>query len=42
MAMVVVSMNLMPLKTIGRKICLWARGIYGPLKDLGSKRCPNI
>jgi hypothetical protein len=40
--MVVVNMSLMPPKAIGKEICLWARGIYGLLKDLGSKRCPNI
>ncbi len=34
-------MNLMPLKVIGREICLQAKGTYRLSRDLGPKRCPN-
>ncbi len=39
--MVVIDMNPMPPKVIGRKASLWARGIYGLSKDLGPRRHPN-
>jgi hypothetical protein len=39
--MVVVGMNLMPSKVIGREACLWAIISSKLLKDLGSKRHPN-
>jgi len=40
--MVVVNMNPMPLKVIGKKACLWTKGPSKLLKDHGPKRCPNI
>jgi len=36
-----VDMNPTPLKVIGRKTCLRAKGPFGLLKDLGPKRHPN-
>jgi len=39
--MVVVGMNSMPLKIIGKIICLWVKGLFGLSKDLGPKRCLN-
>jgi hypothetical protein len=38
---VAIDMNLMPPKVIKKKTFLWGRGLYGLLKDLGPKRCPN-
>jgi hypothetical protein len=32
--MVFIDVNLMPLKAIGKKVCLWAKGPYGLLKIL--------
>jgi hypothetical protein len=40
--MVAINMNLMPLKVIGKEVYLWARGLYGLLKDHGPNRCLNI
>jgi hypothetical protein len=39
--MVVVSMNPMPPKVIGKKNCLCVRGLFGLSKDPGPKRHPN-
>ncbi len=38
----IISMRLMPPKTIGRKVCLQAKGLFGLSKDSRPKRCPNI
>jgi hypothetical protein len=40
--MVVINMNLMPLKVIGKEVCLWTIGLFGLSKDPELKRCPNI
>jgi hypothetical protein len=40
-AMVVVDMKPMPPKTIGRNVCLWARGLFGLSKDPKPKRHLN-
>jgi hypothetical protein len=37
----VVNMNLMSPKAIGRQVCLQARGLYGLSKDSTPKRHPN-
>jgi hypothetical protein len=39
--MVVIDINPMPPKIIGRKAFLWARGLYGLSKDLRPKSHPN-
>jgi hypothetical protein len=39
---VVVGMNPMPPKVIGRKTCLQIKSPYGLSKDHRLKRCPNI
>jgi hypothetical protein len=40
-AMVDVNMSPMPLKVIGREVCLQTKGPSRLLKDPGPKRCPN-
>jgi hypothetical protein len=40
--MVVVDMNLMTPKVIGREASSWAKNLYGLSKHLGPKRRPNI
>jgi hypothetical protein len=40
--MVDVDMSPMPLKVIGREVCLRAKGPFGLSKDPGPKRSPNI
>ncbi len=40
--MVAIGMSLMPLKDIGKKICLQVKGPFGLSKDLGPKRHLNI
>jgi hypothetical protein len=40
--MAIINMNPMPLKVIGRKAYLRAKGPYGPSKDFRPKRHPNI
>jgi hypothetical protein len=39
--MVVVNMNSMPLRIIGRITCLWIKGLFGLSKDFEPKRHPN-
>jgi hypothetical protein len=39
--MVVVNMNPMSLKVIGREACLCARGPLSLSKDFGPKKCPK-
>jgi hypothetical protein len=39
--MVVIDMNSMPPKVIGRKVYLQAKSLLGLSKDLGAKRRPN-
>jgi len=39
--MVVVSMNPMPSKVIGKEACLWAKGPSKLSKDLGPKKHPS-
>jgi hypothetical protein len=41
-AMVVVDMNSMPPKVIGKKNCLWAKGPLGLSKDPKPKKHLNI
>ncbi len=40
--MVVVGMNLMPLKVIGREVCLQIKNPFELSKESKPKRCPNI
>jgi hypothetical protein len=40
--MVVIGMNPMPPKVIGKKYYLWAKSPFRLSKDPGPKRCPNI
>ncbi len=39
--MVVININLVPLKIIRRKACLWFKSISRLSKDFGPKRCPK-
>jgi hypothetical protein len=38
----VVGMNSMPLKVIGRKACLQAKNLFELSKEFKPKVCPNI
>jgi hypothetical protein len=40
--MVVVGMNSMPLKVIGREVRLQIKNCFGLSKESKPKRCPNI
>ncbi len=40
-SMVVINMNPMPWRTIGKKAYLWVRSIFGLSKDPRPMRCPN-
>jgi hypothetical protein len=40
--MMVVGMSVMPLRVIGKEICLQVRGLFKLSKDLGPKRHLNV